>query len=592
MSSSRKTPFALVKLALRRSAPRLWWSIALVLSVAVISFFLSLLPPLLLRHLVDQQLTAGIGAEVWLIALYYLAAYAATSVFDFLQNYLTTLIGQRLLYELRLLLVEHLAELPISFFNRTPLGELLSRVTSDVDSVSNLFSSGLLNSFTDLFRIGGVLTGMYLISPRLFLVSLTVMPVIYLVSDWFRRNMLRAETRIRRSVGRLNAYIQEVFSGLRLIKAFGKESAFIKRFQEPLTQNVEVSNTSAFYVSAFPCVTQFLRASIVALVIWLGARTSLTDALAISLGGLAAMVDLLGRLLDPVEAIANEIQVLQQALAGLGRLAELMSEQPEQRGHLESLQQHPDWRTAEVAIRLEGAVFGYSEASAVVKEVSFQVKRGSRVALVGRTGAGKTTIMNLIAGLYAPWAGQVAVAGINPHGLDPRDRRRLIGIVPQGAAIFAGSVHDNITLHDPSLSPVQVTKAAELVGLHEHILQLPQGYDTQLGEGGSKLSHGQAQLLSIARAIVCDPPLLLLDEPTSGLDAVTEERVFVALRSASEQRTIVTISHRISGIIDADVVMIMANGKLVQSGSPEQLAGQHGWYSVFKQLEDLGWRVS
>lgn len=585
-------PFALVKTALLRSLNRLWWALILIIGVAVVSFFLSLVPPLLLRRLVDQQLGQGIGSGVWVIALYYLAAYSVNSVFDFLQTYLTTLIGQRLLYELRMMLVEHLGKLPISFYNQTPLGDLISRVTADVDSVGNLFSSGLINSFTDLFRIGGVLAGMYLINPRLFLVSLLVIPVIYLFSSWFRRNMLQAEMQIRRSVGRINSYVQEVLSGLRLIKVFGKEPVFAERFQEPLAHNVQVSNTSAFYVSAFPCVMQFLRATIIAVVIWLGARTSLTDTLAISLGGLAAMVDLLGRLLDPVEAIANEIQVLQRALAGLNRLSELMSVEPEARGSLEALEQHPAWSSVQDMISLQDVEFGYGQGEAVVRGISFEVKRGSRVALVGRTGAGKTTIMNLIAGLYSPWAGQVRVAGINPHNLHPRDRRRLIGVVPQNAAIFEGSIRDNITMHDPTISDEAVISATKLVGLHEHVLLLPAQYDTQLGSGGAKLSYGQSQLLSIARAIVCEPPVLLLDEPTSGLDTITEERVFAALRAASKDRTIITISHRISGIVDADTVLIMANGRLVQSGNPEELAGQRGWYSVFKQLEDLGWKVS
>jgi ATP-binding cassette subfamily B protein len=592
MRSNRVTPFGLVKIAVGRSIHRLWSGFLLVGLTGVASFFLSLVPPLLIRRLVDQQLSAGIWTGVWWIAGCYLAAYAATSLLSFVQEYLTAFIGQRLLYQLRLMLVEHLAKLPISYFNQTPLGDIISRVTADVDTVSNLFSTGLLSSFTDLFRVGGVLAGMYLISPRLFLVSFLVIPVIYVVASWFRKNMLRAENRIRRSVGVLNSYIQEVLNGLRLIKAYGKESAFGERFQQPLEENVVVSNTSAFYVSAFPCVTQFIRAGIIALVVWLGARTSLTDTLAISIGGLAAMVDLLGRLLDPVESIANQIQVLQQAISGLNRLAELMSVKPEERGRVASLAEHPVYTKSGMTVSLRQVRFGYQPDLPVIKDISLDVPRGSKLALIGRTGAGKTTLMNLVAGLYRPWSGEIRVAGVDPHSLNPSDRRRLIGVVPQTAAIFEGSVRDNITLRDETIELAAVIKAAELVGLHEHIMQLPQGYDTELGAGGTRLSYGQAQLLSIARAIVCDPPVLLLDEPTSGLDTITESQVFAALRAASAERTIITISHRVSGIVDADTVVIMANGEVAQSGRPEVLAGERGWYSVFKQLEDLGWQMS
>ncbi|MGE5653767.1 MAG: ABC transporter ATP-binding protein [Bacillota bacterium] len=585
----KNTSWQLVKKALARALPKIWWALLMMIAVATASFFLSLLPPLLLRRLVDQHLKSGIATGLWAVAVYYLAAYLATSLFDFLQSLLTTLIGQNMLLQLRLLLVEQLSRLPIGYFSRTPVGEIISRATSDVDAVANLFSSGLFNSLTDLFRMGGVLVGMYLISPPLFLLSLLVIPPIYLLSGWFRENMFEAEMQIRRSVGRINAFIQEILSGLKVIKAFGVEHAYTKRFQQPLIENVQVSNTAAFYVSAFPCVMQVLRAVIIAIVIWFGARTSLTDRLAISVGGLAAMVDLLGRLLDPVEAIANEVQVLQQAFAGLARITELMLVPSEEKAPMEHLDQNPNWQHAAEAISLQGVHFGYADSSPVVEGITLTVRRGQRVALVGRTGAGKTTLMSLIAGLYAPWAGSVQVCGINPHSLDPRDRRRLIGVVPQQAAIFEGTVRDNITLMDDSLPEEWVLKAAELVGLHEHILQMPQGYQTVLGAGGAKLSYGQTQLLSIARAIVCNPPVLLLDEPTSGMDTLTEEHVFTALRSASADRTIITISHRLSGIIDADMVHVLANGHMVQSGSPEELAGQRGWYSVFKQLEDLGW---
>lgn len=592
-ADTEPTPMRVLGAALRRTIPRAWWTLPAVVALAAAGFVLSILPPLILRQIVDDHLRAGVYSGLWMLAGIYLAAYLATSLVGFAQSYLTTLIGQRLLLEFRVMLSGHLARLPMSYYSRTPVGDIISRVTADVDSVSNLFSSGLLNSLTDLFRIGGVFTGLYIISPRIFALSMLVVPVIYFVSDWFRRNMYQAEMVIRRSVGELNSFIQETLNGLRVIKAFGREESYAELFQEPLHNNVRVSNTAAFYVSAFPCVTQVLRAVAIATAVWIGARTSVGDTLAISVGGLAAMVDLLGRLLDPVEAIANEIQVLQQAFAGLSRVSELMSAEPEPRGTTQRLSDTRSvWEDWPEAVSLEDVRFGYREGEPVVNEVSFRVGRGFKAALVGRTGAGKTTIMNLVAGLYAPWSGTVKVCGMNPHGFDPSDRRRLIGVVPQNPAVFEGTVHDNVTLHDPAIGAAAVESACRLVGLHEHIERLPDGYQTVLGAAGAKLSYGQNQLLSIARAVVCDPPVLLLDEPTSGMDTETESRVFSALRAASQNRTILTISHRVSGIIDADMVFILANGRLVQSGTPDELGGQRGWYSVFRQLEELGWRVS
>jgi len=589
---SRLPPWHLLIQALRRAAPKAWWALPAIAVLAVAGFALSVVPPLLLRSLIDDHLQARLSDGLWRLAGLYLMAYLATSVVGFAQSTVTSVLGQRLLLEFRMLAAHHLTSLPMSFYGQTPVGDTISRVTADVDAVSNLFSSGLLNSITELFRIGGVLLGMYLISPRLLLLTLVVVPAIYYVSDWFRRRMYVAEVTIRRSVGELNSFIQETLSGMRVIKAFGRETDYAASFDLPLRRNVAVSNTAAFYVSAFPCVTQLLRAAIIAAVVWAGARTSVTDTLAISIGGLAAMVDLLGRLLDPVEAIANEVQVLQQAMAGLSRLSELMSEPPEVRAKSVSLADHEGWQATPRAIVLEDVSFGYQRGTPVVRGVSLEVPRGTRAAMIGRTGAGKTTLMGLAAGLYAPWTGAASICGVDPHALDPSDRRRLIGVVPQSAAVFEGTVHDNVTLRDGSITSEAVIEACRLVGLDEHVERLPQGYQTVLGAGGLRLSHGQNQLLSIARSIVTDPPVLLLDEPTSGMDTATEERVFEALRSASRHRTIITISHRVSGIIDADLVFILANGRVVQSGAPGELTRQRGWYAVFRQLEDLGWRVT
>jgi ATP-binding cassette subfamily B protein len=585
------TPASILVAALRRALPGVWWALPAIILLAVAGFALALVPPLLIRRLVDGYLATGLTAGLWQLAGLYLAAYLAASGAGFAQTYVTTVLGQHLLFELRMLSVGHLVRLPISFYGQTPVGDTISRVTSDVDTVSNLFSSGLLTAFTDLFRIGGVLAGMYIISPRLFLISLVAIPLIYVVTDWFRSRMYRAEMVIRRSVGELNSFIQETFSGLRVIKAYGREADHAATFQVPLDRNVRVSNAAAFYVSAFPCVTQLLRAVIIAMVIWAGARTSFGDTLAISIGGLAAMIDLVGRLLDPVEAIANEVQVLQQALAGLRRLAELLSVPPEPRAPAQRLSDHPAWRTSPDAISLHGVSYGYQPGHPVVTAIDLVIPRGVKVALVGRTGAGKTTIMNLMAGLFAPWEGTARICGIDPHSLEPSDRRRLIGVVPQSPVILEGTVHENVTLRDPTINEQAVIEACKAVGLHEQIGALPGGYDTVMGAAGARLSFGQMQLLSIARAIVADPPVLLLDEPTSGMDAELEQTVYAALRAASSARTIVTISHRVSGIIDAEVVYVLANGRVVQSGPPRQLAGERGWYAVFRELEDLGWQV-
>ncbi len=592
MKAKPFSPWQLVREAVKSSGPRLWKMFALVFLISIASMVLAFLPPLLLRQIIDNYLRAGILAGLWRIAILYLVAYFLSSCLEFLQTFLTTYIGQHMLYDMRLRLVTHLSKLSIQFYNKTPAGDLISRITSDVDAIDKLFSAGLINAFTHLFEVFGVLAAMYVISPILSLVSLAVVPIIYWITSYFRRNMYQAQMLIRKSVSRINVYLQEIFSGMRIIKSFGQEDLYIERFQDPLENSLNVSHQAAFYVSAFPCVLQIVRAMIIALVIWLGARTSIGDTLAISVGSLAAMVDLLGRLLSPIESLSNQMQIIQQAIAGLERVAELLSVEPEEKGAMETIAAQINKNNDLPSIELHDVRFGYDHGNEVLQGISMTIPKGQKIALVGRTGAGKTTIMNLIAGLYAPWQGRIAIKGINPHDLDPNDRRKLIGIVPQQVVVFEGSIKDNITLNSDDIALDDVIAAAQMVGLDAYIQKLPDGYDTILGALGVNLSFGQSQLLSIARAIVCNPPVLLLDEPTSQMDTITEEIVFNALRQASVDRTILTISHRLSGIIDADKVFIIANGEIVQSGRPDELASERGWYQVFKQLEDLGWQMS
>jgi ATP-binding cassette subfamily B protein len=277
-------------------------------------------------------------------------------------------------------------------------------------------------------------------------------------------------------------------------------------------------------------------------------------------------------------------------MAGLNRIGEFLSEEQEEKGTVQLLGSEKALDMDNIRVDVKNVRFGYSKDKAILKDVSLTVESGKKAAIVGRTGAGKTSLINLIAGLYSSWSGEVSISGIDPFRLKPEDRRRLIGVVPQNVNLFEGTIKDNITLRDDSISLEAVEKAARLVGLDDFIQCLPEKYDTVLGVAGIKLSFGQNQLISLARAVVTDPPLLLLDEPTSGLDAVTEEMIFKAFRAIGTKRTIITISHRLSGIIDADEVYIMASGKIVQSGPPHKLAEEKGWYNVFRQLEDLGWR--
>ncbi|MFA6941288.1 MAG: ABC transporter ATP-binding protein, partial [Clostridiaceae bacterium] len=303
---------------------------------------------------------------------------------------------------------------------------------------------------------------------------------------------------------------------------------------------------------------------------------------------IAAVIDLISRILAPVESIAMEFQTIQEAVSGVKRIQSFALEDEEKRYSNNSVIIK---RYEDLSISVKNVAFSYSKDNEIIKDVSFIVEPGQKTALVGRTGAGKSTILNLIAGLYKPDEGSIEIGGMDPFKMDPNIRRHIMGIVPQSFPVYDVSVRDAITLYDETITEKQVEEAAIIVGLHDDIIKLPNGYNTIIGEGGTGLSYGQYQLLSLACALVCNPPLLLLDEVTSGLDGVTEERIFKALRNISKGRTIITISHRVSGIIDADKVIILDSGKVVEEGTPSDLAGKNGWYAKYNQIEQLGWKI-
>jgi ATP-binding cassette subfamily B protein len=377
---------------------------------------------------------------------------------------------------------------------------------------------------------------------------------------------------------------------MKVIKAYGKEQYFAQRF-EPLLENHRIAmNANSVYDAWFPCIMQTLRAVAIAFAIFVGASNNLTPlALGLSLGTLAAAADLFARLFDPIEATSMQIQTIQQALAGINRIKAYFNHEIET---VEKLDESIVNNLEDITVKIDDVRFAYKNGKDVLGGVSITIPAGTKAAIAGRTGSGKTTLMNLVAGLYPTKSGIITVGGLDPYQLPPTARRRLVGIVPQSIILFNGTIYENITLRDDAITRKQAEKALETVGLFDVINQLPGGINTLIGEGAYKLSFGQTQLLSLARAIVTDPPLLLLDELTSGLDAMTEKQVLSAIRNISGNRTIITISHRLSGIIDADTVHIMERGRIMESGSPSKLAAEEGWYSIYKRLEDRGWQIS
>ncbi len=571
-----------VSLSIKQVLHKSWWLFALLLGAIAASISLQLIPAFLLRKIIDDNFSNGTLTGVWKLATLYLLATAGTNIVEFLKIVLTTILGQQILVQLRLLMAKRLSELSMQYYTKTPTGEIMSRLTTDVDAINSLFSAGIVSMIADLFKIIGLLASLYLLAPQLLWLEATIVPIIFLLANFFRKKIFKAEKRVRECVASIYTFIQEWLKGIRTVKAYAMESQGERKFIKPLREHLAAIDATSLYDSWFPCIMQTLRAMVVAIALFLGAKNGTMLSLGLSIGTLAAMVDLVGKLFAPLEALATEYQTIQEAMAGLERVREFTNQPIEARNTIE---QEAD---KSKGIDIRGVHFSYDDGLPVLKEISLSISHGQKAVFIGRSGAGKTTLMNIVAGLYAR-EGDVRICGVDPYTLPPVQRRRLIGIVPQMPQIFDGTISDNITLRDNAISEQEVIAAAKTVGLHDVIMQLPHQYQTIIGEGAAGLSSGEIQLLSLARAIAANPEVLLLDEPTSGLDTQTEQLLFSAIHQAAQGRTILSISHRASGFVDADIIFVMAEGRIIEAGAAQQLRDKDGWYRMYQRLEDARW---
>ena len=555
---------------------------------------LELIPPLVMKQVVDGHLATGISAGLWPLAFLYLASVAGVQGLGFLSNYLTALAAQGALRDLRVRLYRHLQRLPLGYHDQTPLGDTISRCTADVDTLDTLFSSGVAGLITDLVRLVTVSIAMIALSPLLSLVSALIVPPLLWVTNAFRKRIRAAERRNRQAVGLMNTHLQETLGGMEVIRAFGREAAFIARFRRVLKQTLDAYNQAAKYSALYQPIMQILMAAVIALLLWSGAQATFAN-WQISLGTLTAFVLLFKRFFDPITALGEEWQTVQSALSGAERIFQVLNMPVEEAGG-EAVQDQAsfDATASPASIDVSQLTFGYFPDQPVLRQVSFMVQPGEHVALVGRTGAGKSSIVHLLGGLYAPWQGELRVAGLDPRRLPEHERRRVIGVVPQAVQLFSGTVLDNLTLGDENVSLDAVESAARTAGADAFIRSLPKGYNTLINSGsggGVQLSSGQRQLLSLARALVWNPSVLLFDEATSAIDSASEAAFRQALEQefALHRRAILTVAHRLSTARAADRVIVLDHGRILEMGAPDDLIRKGGRFAALLELEAAGW---
>jgi len=515
------------------------------------------------------------------VAALYVAILVVGFATRWLQSYLMQFVGQRVMADLRDEMFTHLQRLPVAFFTRTPVGRLVTRVTNDVDALNELVTSGVVAIFGDIATLVGIAAIMLWMDWRLALTAFTVLPLVYAVTERFRVRSRGAYREVRTRLARLNAFLNEHLMGMTITQLFNQEARALRRFGALNTSLLDANLSSTWNSALFYPAVQFLGATGVAILLWYGGGQVVRHAT--TLGVLVAAVQYAERFFDPLRDLSDKFNILQAAMASSERIFRVLDEPvtvgdpphpvslPRVRGRLE----------------FRDVWFAYEDGGPwALRGVSFVIEPGQTVALVGQTGAGKTSILNLLARFYDPQRGQVLVDGVDVRELGQRELRRHIGLVLQDVFLFAGTVESNIRLGNTALTSEDVRRAAERVGADRFIAALPGGYQAELRERGGGLSVGQKQLIAFARALAANPEVLLvLDEATSSVDTETEALIQDAMATALRGRTSITIAHRLSTIRHADRILVLHKGRVAEQGRHESLLRQNGIYAKLYRLQ-------
>ena len=535
--------------------------------------------PWLVSQAIDSDILNGNTPGLARTLAGLLAVYAVGTLATRAQIFQVGSVGQRLLASLRSRLFEHFDRLPLGFFDRRPLGDLMSRVTNDVDTLNQLLSQGLTQLLGSLFGLVGIVIAMLLLNVPLALVSFSVIPIIFLATSLFSRLARRAFRITRETTGDVTAELQEEITGIRQAQAFNRTERNIARFRERNRANRDANVSAIALTAAFAPTIDVLSTLTTAVVIGFGGYLLLAGQL--SLGVVAAFLIYVQQFFRPIQLVSQVYTQLQAALAGAERIYAILDEPEEAPDPAEALVlDHADGR-----VTFDGVWFAYDPSRPVLRDIGFDVAAGQTVALVGRTGAGKTTTANLIPRFYDVGRGVVRVDGHDVREVTRASLRQHLAIVLQEPFLFGGTVADNIAYGRPGATPAEIQAAAEAVDAHAFIEALPQGYDTRLAEQGSTLSQGQRQLLSFARAVLADPRILILDEATSSIDTRTEQRIQAALGRLLRGRTSIVIAHRLSTIRNADLILVIESGEIVERGNHAALLAAGGRYAELYQRQ-------
>ena len=561
-----------------------WVAIALILTVG--AAYLGPLRPALIQRAIDDYIVAGDMEGLTFIIVLLLAALVGEGILAFARGYLTQWIGQQAIYDLRTKVFRHIQRQSLRFFDRTPIGRLLTRTTSDVEALNDVLSAGLVVILGDLFRLAFILYFMFALDWVLALVTLAVMPLMIGATWIFRRKVREQYRETRKQVARLNSFLQEHITGMKIVQLFNREREEMRRFKDINDDHRAAQIKTIFYFALFWPAVDILGSVALGLVLWVGGLNAMTGTL--TLGVLIAFIQYTRQFFEPIRNLSDQYNTLQSAMAGAERIFTLLDHED----FIEESEAPLEVGRVNGRIEFRNVWFTYDDLSEngtepnwILKDVSFVAEPGQKIAIVGATGAGKTTIINLLLRFYEIQKGQILIDGVDVKQMRLSDLRRNIGLVLQDVFLFSGSVHRNITLGDAAVSEEEVIEAAKLVGADRFIEQLPDKYEQDVRERGASLSHGQRQMLSFVRALVYDPAVLVLDEATSSVDTETETMIEDAMEKLMSGRTSVVIAHRLSTIQHADLILVMHHGRIREQGPHQELLALGGLYRKLYELQ-------
>lgn len=534
--------------------------------------------PYLVQYTIDHFIMFNDADGLVKMSLLMLFVLGVQTLLQYYHTVLTNYLGQSVIRDLRKLIFRHLLNLRLKYFDHTPLGTLVTRTISDLETIADVFSEGLIVIIGDILQLFVIIGVMLYIDWRLTLISLSTIPFLLIATYIFKEKTKKAFQDVRNEVSRINTFLQEHISGIRIIQVFVREKAEMNKFMDINKRHRDANIRSVLYYSVFFPVVELTSAASIGLLVWFGAKEALNDQ--VSLGVIVSFIMYLNMLFRPIRELADKFNTLQMGMVSSERIFKV----------LDTNEHTPDEGTLKPAhlqgeVEFENVWFAYNDEQYVLKDISFKVKPGQTIALVGATGAGKSSTINILNRFYEINKGSVKLDGVDIREYDLSYLRSHIATVLQDVFLFSDTIENNVSLQDPDITRARMEQAAREVGAHEFIMRLPGGYDYNVMERGATLSAGQAQLISFIRAMVFDPRILVLDEATSSVDTETEHLIQDAIQKLMKGRTSIVIAHRLSTIQHADQIIVLDKGEIKESGTHQELLKKDGFYKRLYELQ-------